>query len=124
MAMSVCMLKKSFQIGSLDENDVMFCGQRIIKQGATVMVHQDLCIEDLHEALIPKGKNSDAMRLHKTNLQRGFRCLVSEPCRNCTFACWKVLVWEVRRQKPPNQHKKTTSKLEEKKPAKRLPITC
>ena len=47
-------LKKSFQISSLDENDVMFCGQRIIKQGATVTVHQDLCIEDLHEALIPK----------------------------------------------------------------------
>ena len=54
-------LNKSFQIGSLDENDVMFCGQRIIKQGATVMVHQDLCIEDLHEALIPKGKDSDAL---------------------------------------------------------------
>ena len=49
-------LKKSFQIDSLDENDVMFCGQRIIKQGATVTVHQDLCIEDLHEALIPKGR--------------------------------------------------------------------
>ena len=47
-------LKKSFQIGSLDENDVMFCGQRIIKQGTTVTVHQDLCIEDmhLHEALV------------------------------------------------------------------------
>ena len=54
-------LKKSFQIGSLDENDVMFCRQRIIKQGATVTVHQDLCIEDLHEALIPKGKDSDAL---------------------------------------------------------------
>ena len=54
-------LKKSFQIGSLDENDVMFCGQRIIKQGATVTAHQDLCIEDLHEALIPKGKDSDAL---------------------------------------------------------------
>ena len=54
-------LKKSFQIGSLDENDVMFCGQRIIKQGATVTVHQDLCVEDLHEALIPKGKDSDAL---------------------------------------------------------------
>ena len=39
----------------------MFCGQRIIKQGATVMVHQDLCIEDLHEALIPEGKDSDAL---------------------------------------------------------------
>ena len=39
----------------------MFCGQRIIKQGATVTVHQDLCIEDLHEALIPKGKDSDAL---------------------------------------------------------------
>ena len=44
-------LKKSFQVGSLDENDVMFCGQRIIKQGATVTV----------EALIPKGKDSDAL---------------------------------------------------------------
>ena len=44
-------VKRSFQIGSLDENDVMFCGQRIMKQGATVTVHQDLCIEDLHEAL-------------------------------------------------------------------------
>ena len=54
-------LKKSFQIGSLDENDVMFCGQRIIKQGATVLVHQDLCIEDLHEALIPKGNDGDAL---------------------------------------------------------------
>ena len=54
-------LKKSFQIGSLYENDVMFCGQRIIKQGATVMVHQDLCIEDLHEALIPKGNDGDAL---------------------------------------------------------------
>ena len=63
-------LKTSFQIGSLDENDmmfcgqrndVMFCGQRIIKQGATLTVHQDFCIEDLHEALIPKGKDSDAL---------------------------------------------------------------
>ena len=49
-------LKKSFQIGSLDENEVMFCGQRILKQGATVTVHQNRCIEDLHEALIPKGQ--------------------------------------------------------------------
>ena len=24
-------------------------------------VHQDLCTEDLHEALIPKGKDSDAL---------------------------------------------------------------
>ena len=39
----------------------MFCGQRIIKQGATVTVHQDLCIEDLHEALIPKGKDTDSL---------------------------------------------------------------
>ena len=31
---------------------MMFCGQRIIKQGATVLVHQHLCIEDLHEALM------------------------------------------------------------------------
>ena len=29
--------------------------------GATVTVHQDLSIEDLHEALIPKGKDSDAL---------------------------------------------------------------
>ena len=43
--------KSSFQIVSSDENDVMFFGQRIIKQGATVTVHQALCIEDLHEAL-------------------------------------------------------------------------
>ena len=25
------------------------------------MVHQDLCIEDLHEALIPKGNDGDAL---------------------------------------------------------------
>ena len=50
-------LKKSFQIGSLDENDAMFCGQRIIRQGATATVHQDLCIEDLHEALIRNGNS-------------------------------------------------------------------
>ena len=50
-------LQKSFQIGSLDENDVIFCGQRIIKQGATVTVHQD----HLHEALTLKGKDSDAL---------------------------------------------------------------
>ena len=54
-------LKKSFQIGSLDENDVMFCGQRILKPGATVPVHQDLCIEDLHEALILKGRDADPL---------------------------------------------------------------
>ena len=54
-------LKKSFQIGSLDENDVMFCGQRILKQGASVTVLQELCIEDLHEALIPKGKDTDPL---------------------------------------------------------------
>ena len=54
-------LKKSFQIGSLDENDVVFCRQRIIKQAATFTVHQDLCIDDLHEALVPKGKDSDAL---------------------------------------------------------------
>ena len=40
----------------------MFCGQRIIKQGATVTVHQDLCIEDLvREALVPKGRDSDVL---------------------------------------------------------------
>ena len=53
-------LKKSLQ----NENDVMFCGLRIIKQGAT-KVPQWLfirtCIEDLHEALIPKGKDIDAL---------------------------------------------------------------
>ena len=48
-------------MGSLDENDVMFCGQRIIKQGATVTVHQDLRIEDLHEASIPKGKDTASL---------------------------------------------------------------
>ena len=37
----------------------MFCGQRILKQGAAITVHQDLCIEDLHEALIAKGKDTD-----------------------------------------------------------------
>ena len=51
-------LKRSFQIGSLDENDVMFCGQRSLKQGATVIV----CIEDLREGLIPKGKDTDLPR--------------------------------------------------------------
>ena len=39
----------------------MFCGQRILKQGASVTVHQDLCIEDLHEALILKGKDTDPL---------------------------------------------------------------
>ena len=39
----------------------MFCGQRIVKQGATVTVHQDLCVEDLHEALVLKVKDSDAL---------------------------------------------------------------
>ena len=37
-------LKKTIQIGSLDTNDVMFCGHRIIKQRLTVIVHQDLCL--------------------------------------------------------------------------------
>ena len=52
---------RELKIASLDENDVMFCGQRILKQGATVTVHQDLCIEDLHEAFIPKGKDTDPL---------------------------------------------------------------
>ena len=51
-------LKKSFRIGLLDENDVVFCGQKILKQGATVTVYPDLRIEDLHEALRPKGKQN------------------------------------------------------------------
>ena len=54
-------LKKLFQIGSLDGNDVMLCGQRILKPGATVTVHLDLCIEDLHEALSPKGMDTDPL---------------------------------------------------------------
>ena len=54
-------LKKSFQIGPLDQNDVTSCGQRILKQGAAITVHQDLCIEDLHEALIAKGKDTDLL---------------------------------------------------------------
>ena len=37
------------QIDLLNEKNVMFCGQRILKQGATVTVHQDFCIEDLHD---------------------------------------------------------------------------
>ena len=52
-------LKKSLQIGSLNENDVMFRGQRILKQCASVTIHQDLCIEDFHEAPFPKGKDMD-----------------------------------------------------------------
>ena len=54
-------LKKSFELGSLDESDVTFCGQRFLKKGATVTVHQNLYVEDLHDALIPKGKDTDPL---------------------------------------------------------------
>ena len=46
-------LKKTFQTGSLDTSDVMFGGQRLVKQWPTVAVHRDLRIDDLHGALIP-----------------------------------------------------------------------
>ena len=39
----------------------MFCGQRILKQGTTITVHQDLCIENLHESLIPKRKDTELL---------------------------------------------------------------
>ena len=57
----LCQLLKTFQTGSLDTNDVIFCGQRTIKQGSTVVVRQDLCIDDLHEPLTPNGKDTDSL---------------------------------------------------------------
>ena len=50
--------KKDFQIGSLDKDDIMFCGQRLVRQGDTVVVHQDWCIVDLVEGLTPKGRKT------------------------------------------------------------------
>ena len=40
----------------------MFTGQRIARQGQTIVVHQDLAVEDLHEVALPKGcKDKDAL---------------------------------------------------------------
>eukprot|EP00971_Amphidinium_carterae_P204485 4058042-Amphidinium_carterae.1 len=44
-------LKKEYEIGSLEWDDVMVCGQRVVKNGEHgIMVHQDVAIEELNEA--------------------------------------------------------------------------
>ena len=53
-------LRKDFQVGSEDINDIMFVGQRIRwifdgKPGPYIRVDQDLCIDELCEITIDKG---------------------------------------------------------------------
>ena len=52
-------LKRDFQVGSEDINDIMFVGQRIRwtnkgQAGAYIRVDQDLCIDELQEITIEK----------------------------------------------------------------------
>ena len=48
-------LKKDYQIGSEDKNDVVFTGQRIRWQGNTLVVDQDKAVEELSEVHIEKN---------------------------------------------------------------------
>merc|ERR1711994_888036 len=53
-------LKRDFQIGSEDKNDIMFVGQRIrwtkdSNGHAYIRVDQDLCIDELEEITLDKG---------------------------------------------------------------------
>eukprot|EP00971_Amphidinium_carterae_P097367 1926586-Amphidinium_carterae.1 len=52
-------LKKDFSFGSCDFEDVMFCGQRIVKQGDCIVVHQDVAVDDLFGGIVPKGVPDD-----------------------------------------------------------------
>ena len=53
-------LRRDFQVGSEDKNDIMFVRQRIRwtfdgKPGPYIRVDQDLCIDELEEVFIEKG---------------------------------------------------------------------
>ena len=53
-------LKKHFKFGSLEWDDVVFCGQRVVRRGNVITVNQQVAIDDLHEALIPKGAKDES----------------------------------------------------------------
>ena len=50
-------LKKAFQVGSKDVNDLMFCGQHVKEVGEKVVVDQDRQIEELSEVNAPKNRS-------------------------------------------------------------------
>ena len=52
-------LKKAFQVGSEDVNDLIFCGQHVKKVGEKVIVDQGRQIEELSEASIPKNLSDE-----------------------------------------------------------------
>ena len=48
-------LKKEYQIGSEDKNDVVFTGQRVRWEGIKLVVDQEKAIEELSEVTIEKN---------------------------------------------------------------------
>ena len=48
-------LKKDYQIGSGDRNDVVFTGQRVRWQGNTLVVDQEKAVEELSEVQLEKN---------------------------------------------------------------------
>ena len=52
-------LKKDYQVGSEDTGDVMFTGQRIRKQGLSIVLDQDKGIEELSEIQLEKNLKDD-----------------------------------------------------------------
>jgi hypothetical protein len=47
-------IRKDYQVGSEDKDDVVFCGQRIRWQGNVLVVDQDRAIEELSEVHLEK----------------------------------------------------------------------
>ena len=54
-------IRKDYQIGSEDKDDVVFTGQRVRWQGAVLTVDQDKAIEELAEIQVPKGLKDETM---------------------------------------------------------------
>merc|ERR1712107_341937 len=48
-----------FQIGTVDVDDCRFTGQRVLKQGRKVVVHQDLAVDELHEVALTTGAKDE-----------------------------------------------------------------
>jgi len=80
-------LKRDFQIGSEDTNDIMFCGQRVRwvnkgKPGAYICVDQDLKVEELEEIKVPEDIKSkgtaESVYVVGTDLHSAFRSLLGK----------------------------------------------
>ena len=80
-------LKRDFEVGSEDKNDIMFCEQRVKwsskgQAGAHITVGQELKVEDLIEAELPADykhlKNLELVFVAGTDLHSAYNSLLGK----------------------------------------------